>query len=112
MRKITKGISLLIDKDKSTIQNEDFFSHNVQRKNYIFYYQKNILRNLLDQKKIYSSIKSSNVKVITDAWMKRWLIKRIKRVETLDKLKLLGPYSVQKNLRPDEKVSNVVNLFK
>ena len=43
LRKIAKGISLLIDKDKSTIQNEDFFSHNVQRKNYIFYYQKDIL---------------------------------------------------------------------
>ena len=39
LRKIAKGISLLIDKDKSTIQNEDFFSHNVKRKNYIFYYQ-------------------------------------------------------------------------
>ena len=112
LRKIAKGISLLIDKDKSTIQNEDFFSHNVQRKNYIFYYQKDILQNLLDQKKIYSSIKSSNVKVITDAWMRRWLIKRIQRAETLEKLKLLGPNSVQKNLRPEEKVSNVVNLFK
>lgn len=112
LRKFAKGISLLIDKDKSTIQNEDFFSHNVQRKNYIFYYQKDILNKLLDQKKIYSSIKSSNVKAITDAWIKRWLIKRIQRVETLDKLKVLGPNSVQKNLRPDEKVSNVVNLFK
>ena len=52
------------------------------------------------------------MKAITDAWIKRWLIKRIQRVETLDKLKVLGPNSVQKNLRPDEKVSNVVNLFK
>ena len=58
-------------------------------KNYIFYYQKDILQNLLDQKKIYSSIKSSNVKAITDAWMRRWLIKRIQRAETLEKLRAI-----------------------
>ena len=50
---------------------------------------------------------------ITSAWIKRWLANRITRDETLDKLKELGPETIEKELfKEDEKVTNLFNYKK
>ena len=41
---------------------------------------------------------SSKAVNITSAWIKRWLIKRINRKETLDKLSTLGPDYIHNQL--------------
>ena len=111
LRKIILGISFLLNKHKSEVQADDFLSHNIKRKNYIFHYDKNVLEKLLSQKKVLSSTKTSNIDMITKAWIERWLLKRIKRKETIDKLKHLGPEIVSKSLRPEDK-NNILKFKK
>ena len=110
LRKISAGISLLINKDKSNIVAEDFLSHNVQRKNYIFHYQKDILNDLINQKKTFSSFLASDIQSITEAWVTRWLLNRIVRNETISKLSELGPHTVQANLRPEALNNNILKI--
>ena len=98
LRKMRIGINCLIDYNKSNIQLETFFAHSMQRKNYIFFHEKNILKKIIDQKKNFSNISSSRAENITSAWIKRWLLKRINRRETLEKLLLLGPEYIHKQL--------------
>ena len=98
LRKMRIGIDCLIDYTKSNIQLETFFAHSMQRKNYIFFHEKNILKKIIDQKKNFSNISSSRAENITSAWIKRWLLKRINRRETLEKLLLLGPEYIHKQL--------------
>ena len=43
--------------------------------------------------------------------MERWLLKRIKRKETIEKLKYLGPEIVSKSLRPEDK-NNILKFEK
>ena len=45
-------------------------------------------------KKIENFNHCSSEFAITEAWMKRWLVERIKRKETLDKLKSLNSQTV------------------
>ena len=49
--------------------------------------------------------------MITKAWIERWLLKRIKRKETIDNLKHLGPEIVSKSLRPEDK-NNILKFKK
>ena len=83
----------------------------MQRKNYLFFHEKNILKKIIDQKKNFSSISSSKAENITSAWIKRWLIKRITRVETLEKLLLLGPEYIHDQLFFENK-ENVIEIKK
>ena len=98
------------DSKKSNIQIEDFFAHNIQRKNYIMFYDNYNLSKFLDKNKPYGAIKASSAKDISNAWIKRWLLNRIKRDETLEKLKNLGPNSVVKSLKPKNLKNNVVEI--
>ena len=66
---------------------------------------------MIDQKKSFSNISSSKAENITSAWIKRWLIKRIKRNETLEKLVTLGPDFIHNQLYFESK-DNVINLKK
>ena len=112
LRKASLGIECLTDKKKSNISTETFFAHSIQRKNYIFFYEKNILEKLLDQKKKFSSISSSTAISISSAWIKRWLIKRIRRSETIEKLKKLNKDFIHNQLyfETEEKEKNLFNL--
>ena len=83
----------------------------MQRKNYIFFHEKNILKKIIDQKKSFSKVSSSKVENITSAWIKRWMIKRIKRNETLEKLTTLGPDFIHNQLYFKIK-DNVINIKK
>ncbi len=111
LRKARVGIDCLVDYSKSNIQLDTFFSHSMQRKNYIFFHEKNILKKIIDQKKNFSSINSSKAENITSAWIKRWLIKRIARSETLEKLLLLGPEYIHSQLFFENK-ENVIEIKK
>ncbi len=112
LRNIRKGIELLKDKKKSNIQIDDFFAHNIKRKNYIMFYKNDILNSLMKFSKPYNSIETANVKEITKAWINRWLIKRIKREETLKKLISLGPEYIHNQLffDKDNKKNNLKKL--
>ena len=111
LRKARVGIECLVDNSKSNINLDTFFAHSIQRKNYIFFHEKNILKKMIDQKKSFSNISSSKAENITSAWIKRWLIKRIKRNETLEKLVTLGPDFIHNQLYFESK-DNVINLKK
>ncbi len=111
LRNLRKGIELLKDNKKSNIQVDDFFAHNIQRKNYIMFYNNNILNSLIKYSKPFNSIIASSAKDITRAWIERWLCKRIQRNETLDRLIYLGPETIKNQLKPIQK-NNVINLKK
>ena len=111
LRKSIVGIDCLLDYSKSNIQLDTFFAHSMQRKNYIFFHEKNILKKIIDQKKNFSNIISSKAENITSAWLKRWLIKRINRDETLEKLANLGPKYIHDQLY-FETEDNVVSIKK
>ena len=111
LRKARVGIDCLLDYSKSNIQLDTFFAHSMQRKNYIFFHEKNILKKIIDQKKNFSNIMSSKAENITSAWLKRWLIKRINRDETLEKLANLGPKYIHDQLY-FEIEDNVVSIKK
>ena len=51
LRNLRKGIDILKDSKKSNIQIEDFFAHNIQRKNYIMFYDNYNLSKFLDKNK-------------------------------------------------------------
>ena len=53
LRKARVGIDCLLDYSKSNIQLDTFFAHSMQRKNYIFFHEKNILKKLLIKKRIF-----------------------------------------------------------
>ncbi len=89
---------------------DDFFAHNIQRKNYVLFLTNDILNKLMSQTKHYNSVNPSKVIDITSAWISRWLLKRIARTETLEKLNKLGPESV-KVLLNYEIQDNSNNLF-
>ena len=89
---------------------DDFFAHNIQRKNYVLFLTNDILNKLMSQTKHYNSVNPSKVIDITSAWISRWLLKRIARPETLEKLNKLGPESV-KVLLNYEIQDNSNNLF-
>ena len=61
-----------------------------------------------------SSIKTSKAENITSAWIKRWLVKRITREETLNKLVNLGPDSIHQKLfyETDDISENLFNISK
>ena len=111
LRKARVGIDCLLDYSKSNIQLDTFFAHSMQRKNYIFFHENNILKKIIDQKKNFSNIISSKAENITSAWLKRWLIKRINRDETLEKLANLGPKYIHDQLY-FEIEDNVVSIKK
>lgn len=48
-----------------------------------------------------TGVRSEPVAAIADAWRRRWLNERSRRIETLAKLQALGPHSVQASLHPD-----------
>ena len=112
LRKLQLGIRCLVNAEKSNMPSDDFFAHSIQRKNYVLFYEKPILEKLLNQSKSYSSIKASKSINIASAWIKRWLVKRISREETLKKLQDLGPDSVHKQLffEVEDKSPNLFNL--
>jgi len=116
LRKLQLGIRCLVNAKKSNMPSDDFFAHSIQRKNYVLFYEKPILEKLLNQSKSFSSIKASKAINIASAWIKRWLIKRISREETLKKLQVLGPDSVHKQLffevEDKYKSPNLFNLKK
>ena len=109
LRKARVGIDCLIDYSKSNIHLDTFFAHSMQRKNYIFFHENNILKKIIDQKKYFSNTTSSKVENITSAWLKRWLMKRINRDETLEKLANLGPKYIHDQLY-FETEDNVVSI--
>jgi hypothetical protein len=98
LRKARVGIDCLTDYSKSNIQLDTFFAHSMQRKNYVFFHEKDILKKIMSQKKSFLNVVSSKAVNITSAWIKRWLIKRINRKETLDKLSTLGPDYIHNQL--------------
>ena len=98
LRKILLGIRELIDPKKTTMSSHYLFTHSIQRKNYIFLFEKNILNLLMNQNKTYNSIKASKASSITNAWIKRWLSNRVTRKQTLNKLKSLGVNSIKDSL--------------
>ena len=103
LRKITTGLSLLVDQKVAI---DHLLCHPLQRKNYILFYEGNMLSKLLRLSETYSSIRASGSKKIAIAWVKRWLVKRVARRQTLEKLKELGPNSVHKELFFDSPKSN------
>ena len=83
----------------------------MQRKNYVFFHEKNILKKIIDQKKNFSNVSSSKAESITSAWIKRWLIKRISRNETLEKLIFLDFNYIHKQLNFPIN-DNIINIPK
>lgn len=98
LRKISTGLNLLFDFLNHNSSIEDILAHSIQRKNYICFLVKDPLKVLLKRKKNYTGIKLSSAKSISNAWIKRWLLPRIKRKDTLTKLKELNSNTVKKNL--------------
>ena len=71
---------------------------------------------LLKRKKNYTGIKLSSAKAISNAWIKRWLLNRIKRKDTIEKLKNLNAETIRKNLFfpeiiADKKDTNQILMF-
>jgi hypothetical protein len=66
----------------------------------------------MSQTKHYNAVNPSKASDITLAWISRWLVKRISREETLNKLNDLGPDSVHKQLyfKVEDKSPNLFNL--
>ena len=90
IRKIIIGLRIL------NLKTDDIMMHNQRRRNYVFFHkkQKDMIKFLYGIKKIENFNHCSSEFAITEAWMKRWLVERIKRKETLDKLKSLNSQTV------------------
>ena len=112
LRKARVGLDCLVDYSRSNILLDTFFAHSMQRKNYVFFHEKDILKKIINQKKKFSNISSSKAENITSAWIKRWLIKRILRQETLDKLTNLGPEFIHNLLFHEDNNPNLFNINK
>ena len=91
-RKAIGGLSVFIKNA------QDLLVHNQKKPNYIFFNKENIFHYLYGIKKIKNFNDLNSVNTITKAWIERWLFSRIKRDETLNKLKNLSPVSVSKQL--------------
>ena len=80
--KINIGLRIL------NIKHEDILMHNQKRRNYVFFHKnkKNMIKYLYGLKKIKNFNHCSSELSITDAWIKRWVVKRIQRKESLDKI--------------------------
>lgn len=87
-RALMSSLRILLDNPEVILQ------HSQKKKNYIFYSRKNIFKYLYCIKKINDFKELSSIKIITEAWIDRWLIKRIKRKETLSKLDQLNSKSI------------------
>ncbi len=82
IRKIIIGLRIL------NLKQEDIMMHNQKRRNYVFFHKnkKNLIKYLYGLKKIENFNHCSSNLSITDAWMRRWVIKRIQRKESLEKI--------------------------
>ncbi|MDC3007074.1 DUF4338 domain-containing protein [Candidatus Pelagibacter sp.] len=82
IRKIIIGLRIL------NLKQEHIMMHNQKRRNYVFFHKnkKNIIKYLYGLKKIENFNHCSPDLSITDAWIKRWVIKRIQRKESLEKI--------------------------
>ena len=98
LRKISFGLNFLFDFLNNNSSIEDILAHSIQRKNYICFLIKDPIKILLKRKKNFTGIKLSSVASISEAWMKRWLIPRIKRKDTLEKLQTLNSNTIKDNL--------------
>ena len=76
--------------------NPDIALYGNKRKNYVFFPKKanHLTKYVYNLKKVENLNHYNKIDVILDAWMKRWLIKRIQRSETLEKLSNLNYKSV------------------
>ena len=102
LRKISFGLNFLFDFINNNSSIEDILAHSIQRKNYICFLIKDPIKILLKRKKNFTGIKLSSVASISEAWMKRWLMPRIKRKDTLEKLQTLNSNTVKNNLSYSE----------
>lgn len=98
LRKITFAVNLLFDFPASSASIEDILSHSVSRKNYICFLVDEPIKILLKKKKNYTGVKLSSASSISNAWIKRWLLNRIKRKETIEKLKKLNSDVIKKSI--------------
>ena len=82
IRKIIIGLRIL------NIKADDIMMHNQKRRNYVFFHKnkKNMIKYLYGLKKIENFNHCSSDLSITEAWIKRWVIKRILRKESLEKI--------------------------
>ena len=82
IRKIIIGLRIL------NIKADDIMMHNQKRRNYVFFHKnkKNITKYLYGLKKVENFNHCSSDLSITEAWIKRWVIKRILRKESLEKI--------------------------
>ena len=82
IRKIIIGLKIL------NLRQEDIMMHNQRRRNYVFFHKnkKNMIKYLYGLKKIENFNHCSSDLSIADAWIKRWVIKRIQRKESLEKI--------------------------
>ena len=76
--------------------NPDIALYGNKRKNYVYFPKKanHLTKYVYNLKKIENLNHYNKIDVILDAWMKRWLTKRIQRSETLEKLSNLNYKSV------------------
>ncbi len=90
IRKIIIGLRIL------NLNPENIMFHNQRRRNYVFFHkkQKEMTKYLYGIKKVENFNHCSSENAITEAWMKRWLVNRINRKETLNKLKTLNSKSI------------------
>ncbi len=98
LRKIIFALNLLFDFPESSATIEDILAHSVSRKNYICFLVDDPIKILLKKKKNYTGVKLSSVSSISNAWIKRWLLNRIKRKETIEKLKKLNSDFIKKSI--------------
>ena len=101
IRKINIGLRIL------NIKHEDILMHNQKRRNYVFFHKnkKNMIKYLYGLRKIENFNHCSSELSITDAWIKRWVVKRIQRKESLDKIANMNYKTVSTIFE------NVVNEF-
>ena len=93
LRSLSSGLRLLIHSE-SDIANKDFLMHSFKRKNYIMVTHKNPLKKLLipgNEEKL----NLSSIDEISQAWLRRWVVKRCIRKETLFNLKKLNAQYVK-----------------
>ena len=90
IRKIIIGLGIL------NLKADDIMFHNQKRRNYVFFHkkQKEITKYLYGLKKIENFNHCSSEDAILEAWIKRWLVNRINRKETLSKLKELNSKTI------------------
>ncbi len=92
IRKIVMGLRVL------NLTPDKILMHSQRRKNYVFFHKdkKEIIKYLYGLKKLSNFSHCSSINVITQAWCKRWLIKRVSRPETLQNLENLNAKSISK----------------